>query len=253
MGVVYHGSSERGLTKIEPKKSTHGTYVYATFNRMLAIQFSQRCGDDLTYEIGRIDKSKPYDLVELIPGAFDKMYSNDASIYTLSSDTFKDINTGFDEVVSNVAVDVISEDYISNVWDELLKFEQEGLLKIYRYPNKPDYISEDYLIDKWRMYKDQMNVIYDKNRFDRFVYLHPELLDKTNRLIKEFGLDFSYTINDLLFLFSSRIERQLYDDTHEQYIECAYMNMCNTYPGLKPDLDSLYEGYKKALNNKTRK
>ena len=30
MGVLYHGSKESGLTRLDPHKSTHGDYVYAT-------------------------------------------------------------------------------------------------------------------------------------------------------------------------------------------------------------------------------
>ena len=30
MGELYHGSSTRGLTRLEPHKSTHGNYLYAT-------------------------------------------------------------------------------------------------------------------------------------------------------------------------------------------------------------------------------
>ena len=50
MGVVYHGSKEHGLTRLEPRKSTHGKYVYATPEKVLAVHFSGRCGDDLTYD-----------------------------------------------------------------------------------------------------------------------------------------------------------------------------------------------------------
>ena len=30
MGIVYHGSKEHGIKRVEPRKSTHGVYVYAT-------------------------------------------------------------------------------------------------------------------------------------------------------------------------------------------------------------------------------
>jgi len=58
MGVVYHGSKERGLKRIEPRKSTHGVYVYATDDKFLALHFSKRCGDDLTYDIGHFDNDE---------------------------------------------------------------------------------------------------------------------------------------------------------------------------------------------------
>ena len=77
MGMVYHGSKEHGLKRLEPRKSTHGVYVYATPEKVLALHFSGRCGDDLTYEIGHFgsDKNGPWELVENVPRAFEKMYS----------------------------------------------------------------------------------------------------------------------------------------------------------------------------------
>ena len=72
---------------------------------------------------------------------------------------FKDIHTVFSEVVSEVPVDVISEEYCENVYDGLLKAEKDGLLNIYRYPNKPANYSQDgsYVLDKIRFYKNKMN------------------------------------------------------------------------------------------------
>lgn len=98
MKFVYHGSKEHGIKRLEPRKSTHGVYVYATPEKALTLVFSGRCGDDLTYDIGHFDTDKngPWELVENIPGAFEKMFSNSSSIYLLSGETFKDINTGFE-------------------------------------------------------------------------------------------------------------------------------------------------------------
>ena len=78
MKVVYHGSKEHGIKRLEPRKSTHGTYVYAIPDKALAIHFSGRCGDDLTYSLGHYsnDENGPWQLIENIPGAFEKMYSN---------------------------------------------------------------------------------------------------------------------------------------------------------------------------------
>ena len=140
MKFVYHGSKEHNLKRLEPRKSTHGNYVYATSDKVLALHFSARCGDDLVYDIGHFDNDKfgPWELVENIPGGLEKMYSNSSSIYTLSSETFKNINTGFEEVVSNTSVDVIDEEYYESVYDEIMNLEKKGLIKIYRYPNQPN-------------------------------------------------------------------------------------------------------------------
>ena len=251
MGIVYHGSKEHGLKIIEPRVSTHGTYVYATPEKVLALNFSGRCGDDLTYDIGHFDTDEngPWELVENIPGAFEKMFSNSSSIYTLSDDTFKDIHTGFEEVVSEEAVDVINEEYCENVYDGLLEAEKEGLVRIYRYHNKPSVFKEDGsdILNKWRFYKNEMHMEFSKNQFDRLAYLRPNLLPKINELAKEFNYDYHYEPNDLIEIFEDRIKRQLKNSENEQFIDCSYISICNAYPDLKPQIDNLYGYYKGSI------
>ncbi|MBE6504099.1 MAG: hypothetical protein E7Z76_07480 [Methanobrevibacter sp.] len=247
MGIVYHGSKEHGIKKLEPKKSTHGIYVYATPDKVLALNFSARCGDDLTYDIGHFDtaKDEPWELVENIPRAFEKMFSNSSSIYSFSDETFKNIHTGFEEVVSEVGVDVLNEEYCENVYEGLLEAEKAGLVKIYRYPNKPASFKQDGsdILDKWRFYKNKLNKEFKKDEFDRLVYLHPNLMQKINELAREFNYDYHYEPNDLIDIFNLRIQMQLYKPDHEQYIESAYISICNTFPELKSQLDILYENY----------
>ena len=248
MEIVYHGSKEHGIKRLEPRKSTHGVYVYATPEKVLALNFSGRCGDDLTYDIGHFstDKNGPWELVENIPGAFEKMFSNSSSIYSFSDETFKDIHTGFEEV----GVDVVNEEYCENVYEGLLQAEKEGLVKIYRYPNKPVGFKQDGsdILDKWRRYKYKMNKEFSKNEFDRLVYLHPNLLLKINELANEFNYDYHYEPNDLINIFNNRIQRQLYDLEHEQYIDCSYISICNAFPDLKPQIDALYNEYNNSIN-----
>ena len=251
MGIVYHGSKEHGIKRIEPRTSTHGTYVYATPEKVLALNFSGRCGDDLTYDIGRLDNNGPWELVENIPGAFEKMFANSSSIYSFSDETFKNIHTGFEEVVSEVAVDVINEEFCENVYDALLEAEKEGLVKIYRYPNKPNWMKQDgsNILDKWRIYKNKLNMNFGKNEFDRLVCLHPELLTKINDLSKELGYNYFYQPNDLITIFKLRIERQLADIEYEQYIDSAYISICNSFPELTLEIDKLYQYYKNSIKN----
>ena len=248
MEIVYHGSKEHGIKRLEPRKSTHGVYVYATPEKVLALNFSGRCGDDLTYDIGHFstDKNGPWELVENIPGAFEKMFSNSSSIYSFSDETFKDIHTGFEEV----GVDVVNEEYCENVYEGLLQAEKEGLVKIYRYPNKPVGFKQggSDILDKWRRYKYKMNKEFSKNEFDRLVYLHPNLLLKINELANEFNYDYHYEPNDLINIFNNRIQRQLYDLEHEQYIDCSYISICNAFPDLKPQIDALYNEYNNSIN-----
>ena len=252
MGIVYHGSKEHGIKRLEPKKSTHGVYVYATHDKVLATIFSGRCGDDLTYNIGHFDtdKSGPWELVEKLPGAFEKMFSNSASIYSFSDETFKDIHTGFEEVVSEVGVDVINEEYYENVYKEILTKEQERLVKIYRYPNKPASLKKDDtdILDKWRGYKSKLHKEFRKDEFDRLVYLYPNLMQEVNKLSKEFNYDYYYEPKDLIDIFSQRTQLQLYNPDHEQYIESAYIKICKTFPELKLQIETLYKDFKENIN-----
>ncbi len=252
MGIVYHGSKSHGIKQLLPMKSTHGVYVYATPDKALAVHFSGRCGDDLTYDIGHFntDKNGPWELVENIPGAFEKMYSNSSSIYSFQDDTFKHIDTGFNEVVSSVPVRVISEEYYENVYDAIKKLEQEGLLKVYRYPNKPVTMKKDGsdILDKWRHYRDKYHKKFSKSEFDRLVCLHPSLMDKINSLARELNYDYRYYPIDLIKLFKSRIEKQLQNINHEQYIDSSYISICSSFPELSPQINKLYEDYKNSYN-----
>lgn len=254
MGIVYHGSKEHGIKRLEPRKSTHGVYVYATPEKVLALNFSGRCGDDLTYDIGHFDTDKggPWELVENIPGSFEKMFSNSSSIYSFSDETFKDIHTGFEEVVSEVGVDVVNEEYCENVFEGLLQAERDGLVKIYRYPNKPASFKQDGsdILDKWRFYKNKLNKEFRKDEFDRLVYLHPNLMQKINELAKEFNYEYHYEPKDLVDIFYLRVQMQLYKPEHEQYIDCSYISICNTFPELKPQIDVLYENYRDSIIEK---
>lgn len=249
MKFVYHGSKEHGLKHIEPRKSTHGKFVYATPEKVLALVFSKRCGDDLTYEIGRTDKNGPWELVENIPGAFEKMYSNTSSIYYLPAETFKNAHTGFEEVISEVGVDVIDEEYYENVYKGLLQAEKDGLLKIYRYPSKPAYYRSDGsdLLDKWRSYYYNLKIDFRKEDFDRFVYLHPRLLTQINALAQEFNYDYHYELNDIVGIFKDRTRRQISDKQSEQYIDCSYISICSAYPKLKQQIDVIYDEYKESI------
>ena len=76
MGYLYHGSSESNIQRLEPRKSTHGTYVYATPYKELAIIFSARAGDDMTYTLYRNEENGCWNIVERIPEGFNAMFSN---------------------------------------------------------------------------------------------------------------------------------------------------------------------------------
>lgn len=243
MGILYHGSSTGDLKRLEPRKSTHGNYVYATDKKIFAIHFSKRCGDDLTYTLTKSSDGVTFDLIERIPGAFEKMYTTSSYIYTVDDSTFKDIKTGFREVVSEVGVDTLSQEYIDNLYEKIMEMANEGLINVYTYPNRPGYIPEDDhdLIKKQYYLKEKLNKQIDKHNFDRLLFLHPNLLEKINECIKDFGIDYQYTKEDIVNIFDYYIERSKVDTEHELYIDNAYKLLTIYYPELVPEIDVLLD------------
>lgn len=231
MGIIYHGSSTRGLTRLEPHKSTHGNYLYATKYKELAVIFSSRCGDDCTYALYRNNNDEPWTLVERIPEGFNTMFSNSASIYTLDDSTFKDINTGFSELVSNVGANVISEEFIENVYDKIKELQKNGLIKLYTYPNKPKEIPNDNsdLIEK----EIKQSKSITRKSFERLILLHPNLMNKINQKLIELNIE-PFNKNDLINLFEEAILKQAIYPNYEQYLNSIVISISKTYPELKP-------------------
>ena len=240
MGVLYHGSKESGLTRLDPHKSTHGDYVYATKNKDLAVLFSARCGDDFTYALYGETENGPWVIVERIPGAFDKMFSNSSSIYTVDNITFKDINTGFSEAVSEVSVNTNSEEHIDNVYAEVMKLAREGKFKIYTYPNKPKGFSEDNsdLIDKQIRQLERDNKPVTKSSFSRLVLMHPNLIEKEKKKMIELNINEEpYTKEDLVNLFENSVIQQDIYPENEEYIDLIANSIIKIYPELRLILD----------------
>lgn len=217
MEYVYHGSKVHGLKTLIPHQSTHGTYVYATESKEIATIMSKRCGDDATYSLSK-DEDGKYALVERIPHAFEKMFSNDFSLYTLDSSLFKNINTGFTEVVSEVEVPVIKEEAYINLMEAINKLVEDGVINIYYYPNRPKSIPDDDrdLIDKIRkVYIEKLHKKFTVREIARWIFLHPNLESEFRSIAEEQNLMVpSYEeIKDIL------IESQKEKPDHEMYID----------------------------------
>ena len=64
--------------------------------------------------------------------------------------------------------------YIENIYDELIKLDKEGLIKLYFYPNRADYVpidNSDLIPKVLRWYKNGFNI-------NNFYNIYPELKDK---------------------------------------------------------------------------
>lgn len=256
MGYIYHGSRTYGIKRMEPKKSTHGVYVYGTPHKALALHFGARAGDDFTYALGHFGTPKDslWELVELIPGGLERMYDNSASIYSISDQTFEDLHTGFAEVVSKVGVDVVSEEKVDNVYEAILQLEKEGAIKIYRYPDRPKGFPSDssHLIDKLRKYEKFGHKI-TVDDLERLFCLHPYLMDKINAFAAEKSLGVTFTKRNLIRIFGNNIKKQLFSIKKDQefYIESSYKSIVATFPELTVEMDQLYGIYRYYADIKT--
>ena len=143
MNYVYHGSSIPNLEVIKKHKSTHmKEWVYACHSKGIATIFLSKQGSDLFYSLSGDGKNYPVELVERKPGMFKKIFN--------------------------------CSGYIENIYDELIKLDKEGLIKLYLYPNRPDYVpidNSDLIPKVLRWYKKGFNI-------NNFYNIYPELKDK---------------------------------------------------------------------------
>ncbi len=217
MEYVYHGSKIHNIKEIIPHESMHGNFVYATPDKTISIVMASRCGDDSVYYFGRNDKTKPYDLVERVPGAFDKMFSNDFSLYYLDANDFKNIHTGFNEVVSDHSVKVLKEELYENLFDAVINLANEGLINIYRYPDRPEYIPKDDtdIIDKLGHYINDLGKSINNINIEYWIFRHPNIENE----IREFALMYGYDAPPYDVIKETMIKRQEEKPEKEYFID----------------------------------
>lgn len=179
MNIVYHASKLQGLKIIEPRISTHDhEWIYATKKKEESMMYLG-IGYDLIIATGSYNGQ--LEIIERFEGALEHAYLNQkGSIYRLNGSLFKKGLTSYSmEVVAEGPQEVLEEERIENAMDSILQLEQEGMIKIYRYPLLPKYIPEDKtdLIEKYRQAKDSLIkrgkweiVLNDMEKF------HPEIV-----------------------------------------------------------------------------
>ncbi len=178
MNIVYHASKIQGLKHIEPRISTHGhEWVYATKKKEESVMYLG-IGYDLIIATGSYNGQ--LGIIERFEGALDYAYLNQkGSIYKLDGVSFKEDLTSYTlEVVADGPQFVLDEEKIENALDLILQLELEEKIKIYRYPDLPEYIPADKsdLIEKYKNAKDSLirrgkweGVLFDMKKF------HPEI------------------------------------------------------------------------------
>lgn len=183
MRYVYHGSSVPNLDIIKTNKSTHmRNLVYACASKTISTIFLSKLGNDLYYSLSGDGVNYPVELVERKAGMFKKIFNCSGHIYKLDASNFKSGQTGWSaEYVSDKDEKVLESEYIENVYEELIKLNEEGLIKLYLYPERPNRIPIDNsdLIPKVIKWKKNG---YDVNNFYK---LYPELKEKFIQTLNE--------------------------------------------------------------------
>lgn len=159
-------------------------WVYACASKAISTIFLSQLGNDLYYSLSGDGINYPVELVERKSGMFKEIFNCSGYIYKLDASNFKSGQTGWSaEYVSDRDEEVLESLYlyVENVYEELIKLNKEGLIKLYLYPERPSRIPQDNsdLIPKV--------IKWQKNGFDvnKFYELYPELKDKFLKMLNE--------------------------------------------------------------------
>ena len=242
--VVYHGSSVENLKTIVPHKSTHGVYVYASYDKEVAVVFTKNCGNDLTYSMGRNGQTGPWLLVERVPGAFEVMFNNSSSLYTLSGKSFKKINSNFDEVVSTEEVPVLREEKISNVYIAIKELENLGKIKLIPFDRDNEFIQNS-IKNMLRHYVDSFhksNKVLDKSDFEDILFLHPDLLESINSYLLNYDINSCvFRKENLITILQKKLVFMITGVRREPFLKIGIEEILTFYPELKEDVEQLSE------------
>lgn len=138
--MLYHVSPKKGLKTIQPHVSTHKkSYVYAIENMVTGILFGAK-HDDFDFMIDTDENGIPI-ICECYPDALKNVFQEKScSVYEVEDKDFQRGLTSWEpELVSEKEVEVIREIVIVDLYEQLLKEEQNENLKIYRYSFCDDY------------------------------------------------------------------------------------------------------------------
>lgn len=138
MENVYHGSGVSGLSEIKPETIyKNKKYVFASTNKVISLIFSRKNKGPLFLIF--TDKYQKQSIVERKPGFLEEAFNGAGSVYTLRADNFSDSLTPLSiEVLSEFVEPVICEEYFPSVLQGLFEYEKQGLVTIYRYPDRPE-------------------------------------------------------------------------------------------------------------------
>ena len=184
MGNVYYGSLKGDIKIFKSQLSIHGkNCITAVDNPVIALILLGRSNGDL--DVSKIYHNGMPILVERIPGILEKLYNKPGYIYELQGDTFSHHEYLWRPEVTSYEKELtpLKKEYHENILNSLEKLSNDGLLKIYKYPNRPNYIPSDDsdLIDRYiRLEKEGI-----VGATAKLLTTHPELKERVLEKIKE--------------------------------------------------------------------
>ncbi len=169
----YHGSKTKNIEILKPSMSIHGDdYVYLTTSKAVAliytvnaieVYFKQNyleCNQKFQpwYSYGFDENQIPV-IEEYYPNATYETYHNQSGyIYICEKPkTYSNPTNIHNAIVTKEHVKIIDSIFIPDIYDEILKLEKDGVIKIKRYENMTDsYLSHIYNmirtdIDKYQL------------------------------------------------------------------------------------------------------
>ena len=186
--IVYHGSPNKDINILKANRSTHmQDAIYATDNKVVAMLFMGRGNGDLD-TIKSLENGIPV-LIERRPGILKKLYNKSGYIYELLGDSFKHLDYLWSpEVISfEKEIKPINQEYHENILKSLEQMRDNGLLKIYQYPLRPNYIPLDNsdLIDKYIQFEKQGI----EGAIKSLLNVYPEFEEQINERMNNYSLD----------------------------------------------------------------
>ncbi len=190
MKKLYHGSTQVGLKELKPRESTQqGEYVYATPYKELALIFAGRAGRILT-SIGKeqINGKNVFSICERKEGLLKKFYSREGYVHELEANNFEffyEHNWGNTELRATGIQPIIKSNQIKNMYEELLKYEKAGKIKLYHYPERPKRIplnNIDLVQDAFKMY---LMAGRKKERLTDFTRNYPEFKKIVEKILNK--------------------------------------------------------------------
>ena len=190
--VVYHGSPRGDIEALEPRISTHRKEcIYATDNKVIAMMFMGRGNGDLDF-VKSYDDGLPV-LVERRPGLLEKIYNKSGFMYELPGDSFEHYDYLWAPEVISFEKHIVPNrvEYYENILLALKEFADNGLLKLYQYPERPEYVPFDNsdLVERYIKFEYRNGI---KGAVDDLLKIYPEFTEQVKEKLKEM----SDSVND---------------------------------------------------------